>query len=646
MELIERTEFVQRGFLMQKKSFILLFLLCLSIMPFAVDNSNGDHLEDVSVPEPIFDRVFPKGDDTPSVYQINETITIFYETSRTDVEGMILLGSGSNLTENLDDEDNLRYFELESSFRDESFYEIELNVTSYTYFYAMTWFNTIDNHTYEEIDFEDNALGHQLWVKDQAEYPEFVDLENAELQEGAYYAPLETNVSVIYDVLDPLNNTELLFVTANSTEDLYNRTIANTNQMVLLENRDNNVSRFIFNLTITQRLTFFTALGEFGYERDTESELVNHRITTGFNFNVSFSVEDLTYTDLDPIVFNVTSVNQTDDDEFSYRYRYFENETSDDPLLNWTEVSIMTDLIESKEVNNTIDDLNFTSEINVYRVHLDIDLNISQKLEIQAYVEYLEGSYNESDPYVIIIRDSRPDFVLLSGNNTITNANSTLVEFELTTVRGEIEAALLSSNFTSEIVIKGEINQTVKFTNVNATTIEGNHTVTISITNEFTILNITAFNETIDVQRQRNVTLIFTVDISPPLITNIVIDRSLVDSDGIVEISFMVFDERRFDSGISLIKLSWGNNLTINATGLNSARFQYYFKGEYNITITAIDKVGNKEVLNAGIVKVEMNQFIRETTTDDSPLDISNVIIPLVLGTLIVRARKLKQIRS
>ena len=83
----------------------------------------------------------------------------------------------------------------------------------------------------------------------------------------------------------------------------------------------------------------------------------------------------------------MTSFNATSDDEFFYRIRVFENDTSEDPLNDWTNTRIDAGalIFPTELVNNT---LNHNSTKSTYNVNLG-EFNISQKIELQIYVAHL-----------------------------------------------------------------------------------------------------------------------------------------------------------------------------------------------------------------------------------------------------------------
>ena len=295
----------------------------------------------------------------------------------------------------------------------------------------------------EEYDEIDGAPGHQLWLDEGPQFPEFRDVLGATNlgSDDEFYTAQDSNISVVYRMAVPteLNETSITLSFSNSSDGLYNSSTSvriNMNQTSFAEN---DYSEFEYNYTMDQRIVFFTAFNEYGWERSSASQPIFHKITTGFDLNVSFSEKPTEYTELDIITFNVTTTNQTTEDNLFFRYRYFENNTVDSPLLNWTSTNLITLVTNDTFVNVTQEGTgNWTQRRVDYNIRMDHTFNVSQKVEIQVYTEYLGQEYNESSPYTFIIQDSRPTFNLLSNNDTITNQANIFLDWDSSTVRGTV----------------------------------------------------------------------------------------------------------------------------------------------------------------------------------------------------------------
>ena len=86
---------------MKGKVTFILVLMFLGSLPGLYHPINADSHE-LSVPAPEFVSVTPDNENS-FLYQVNDTVTITYTTSRFNVEGMMLLGQGSNLTAQITD---------------------------------------------------------------------------------------------------------------------------------------------------------------------------------------------------------------------------------------------------------------------------------------------------------------------------------------------------------------------------------------------------------------------------------------------------------------------------------------------------------------------------------------------------------------
>ncbi len=616
------------------KTKLLLIIIFLGFIPFQVNFINMSGQTDNLVPAPVFVSITPSGDPANSqIYEINETITLNYKADRFEVDGIMLLGTGSNFTEDINDPLALN-FTLSDSFKNESNYEVKFNVTSsYSVFYAYSWSITLDNGTKEEFSFDDGSIGHQIWTKTGPQYPVFDKLENAEDRTGEYYAPLGQNLTFVYTVKDPIdmNDTYVTLVFANSTSDLYNESKSiriNMNQTAFSVN---NRSRFEFNYTMSQRILFFTSFNDYGWERINANTNLNHRITSGFSFELEYSQELEKYTELDNIEFNLTSFNETNEDEFYYRYRVFENETLEDPISDWQDIYVNTFEFNSTIVNDTN---NYNTTKTIYHLNLG-KFEVNNSIEIQSYVEYLTGSYNESEtPDIINIKDSRPTISVTSANNTYTgNENATII-FNFETMRGSILNATILSNQTLLSIIKDKSNFTVKFTDANDSFVEGDHIIVINVTNSIPI-----FNSSVSQNRSQQVIVIYKVDHTLPVVTFNPSNVLISENDGTITLKFDYNDETLIDSGIKYVTLDWGNFLTINATNLHIASMKYRYEGNYTVILTAYDNVGNNNSIQLEVTVAF--ETISKSKTDTSPINLTVMLLSFMVCIVIIKKRKL-----
>ncbi len=130
---------------MKFKFTLLLILLFFSLLPISMASVNlNDNHNPMTMP--VFISLNNTGTPTNSYIYDNQTvITINYKADRYNIDGLILLGQGSNLTENKDNLGQNRNFTKDYSLRDQSYYSIQINVTSYTYFYAYAWYGSYEN---------------------------------------------------------------------------------------------------------------------------------------------------------------------------------------------------------------------------------------------------------------------------------------------------------------------------------------------------------------------------------------------------------------------------------------------------------------------------------------------------------------------
>lgn len=610
--------------------------------------------------EPTFRGVNPSGESNNYIFDENQTVTILYKADRFDVDGLVLVGEGSGL-----DTDPItgRNFTLDSSLGPDSFYEIELNVTEYTYFFAYSWSNTLTNNTKEELDFVDNALGHQMWTAEGSQFPNFVDVVGGtpnddtvdRNQVDEFYTAIGTEVLIVYEAVDSTNSTVVTLAFGNSTEALYN---GSSEKETMVQVSDaGNVLRFEFNYTLTQRWVYFTASNEYGFERASTDEPIFHTLSNGFEFNTTFTEAlnqfddsksiEFQYTDADTIVFNVTTVNATDNDEFSYRYRLYENDSSDEPLVDWIETSLTTPIVNKQEINKTIDSANFTQTVTIFNVVINADFEASNLLQVQAYVTYFGSVYNETAPRSILIRDARPDVTLLTANDTISRHSRGFIDWEYSTLRGSVISATIVSNTTDlSRSIVGLENLTLSFSNAGEdVTIEGIHLVTISVTNTFEIVNTTDPNQgRYSIENTREITAIYRLDTTSP-IANFISPSNFTDGIGRVTIEFNFKDEGVNPTGVAFASLSWGNGLsglTINVTSLEQINIKFRYNGEYIITLNVTDNAGNFKVITH-----EITATVQEVSTserDQTPLSLITILASFALIGLISTRIKRKRL--
>ncbi|MFV2015159.1 MAG: hypothetical protein ACC656_07025, partial [Candidatus Heimdallarchaeota archaeon] len=206
---------------MKRKFLVIILLLVIGLYP--TQYLSIAQTDDPKPSEPIFKGVNPSGESDSYIFEENQTVTILYDANRFDVDGIVLVGKGSGLGL---DPVLAKNFTRVSSLGPTSSYEIKLNVSEYTYFFAYSWSKALTNNTKEILVFVDNALGHQMWTLEGSQFPSFIDVvggtpEDDNIARGKneeFYTPLGSEVTIVYEARDPSNSTVVTLKFANSTE--------------------------------------------------------------------------------------------------------------------------------------------------------------------------------------------------------------------------------------------------------------------------------------------------------------------------------------------------------------------------------------------------------------------------------------------
>lgn len=570
-----------------------------------------------SVPAPEFISLSPDGIDGNMIFEVNETITVTYNADRKAVDGLILLGSGSGLTEDVNNPAAINFTKV-SSLKEKSTYEAKFNLTTYTEFYAFAWSGSLTNGTSETFENFDGTTNHRLWTSTNS-YPVFSDVQNGKLKNSEYYVPINAKVNITYTVTDPKNDATMTIAFGDNSSQVFDGT--NEFAMQKLSRNSQNVTTFYYEYNHTQRIIFFSAYsGVDFWERTGISEKV-HVITNGFSFNSEFSENIEQYTDIDNIVLNVTAYNKTADDTLSFRYRVLENITSDTIMVDWTS-SAMTVPISSTLENNTD---NFNTTVDIFQGTIDkSNYDIGEIVEVQTYVIFnADSTYNESQPLRIEIRDSRPFINIHTANNTYINYNSTFVEFSFSNVRSSIKNATISSNYTSGISIKGKVNTTFSLMNAG------------ELINGLHLLKIVAFN---NLDRSRTVYVFVNVDTVKPVASFLDTSDKKTSKDGKVAVQFDFDDEESTASGIMFAELDWGDGIAVNVTNLRNANHTYRATSDnFDLTLTVYDKAGNKVVTTLTVV-VDITPTSSNTKT--SPVYTIYIILSISFVTIFTKRRR------
>ncbi len=618
-----------------KSKFTLLLLLTIMTVGMLPTISVVSAEED-GVPSAKFDRLTVDGEtlDT-NIVKVNTTVKIQYTADRLKVDGVVLLGVGNNLTENVEDAVAANFSLVEDNAQGPTkFFSIEVNVTEFMKFYAYSWKDNYTNGTPEEFNSIDEDLEgrayHHIWIEGEEGYPIFEDVIGAEKQDPAedYIAPLGTSISIRYTVSNPNNESSdriaTLSISDNQTNVL-NRSRSTFINMTWVDyDNVSKVHTFEYNMTITKRVIFFTAFNSKGFERTSPQASKVHRISTEFSFSADYESFDANqFSDIDNIYTNVTAINKTVDDRFFMRYR-IANDTDDITEANWTDVelfNITTPTIYNSSISN--------DTVTIYAFDLNMTLNYSKQIELQVYVKYF--NYTEYRPSVVFdVYDSRPDVEIFGKDFRYSNKKSIVIEFSAKVTKGELDTVELKS------VLNGSsLEDTYNVKNKDGLETKANETVSLSVEGVYII----TLNATSTFNRSRVIEISVHADFTTPTGSISLKGNASESNSGLVELVFTYGDNALNDSGVDKVYLDWGNGLVEDVTGKNSSVYEYTRGGEYQVVLTVWDKAGNNNTFALTVVIPELvdNQ---NTSTQNAPFSLLGVLFGI--STLVFLKRKSK----
>ena len=119
------------------------------------------------------------------------------------------------------------------------------------------------------------------------------------------------------------------------------------------------------------------------------------------------------------------------------------------------------------------------------------------------------------------------------------------------------------------------------------------------------------------------------LNVSEIYIHTIVVDQegpsgsieAIVSANGKVEIEITYIDIGIAPTGIDVVKINWGNNMTVNATGLSSLNFQYTKNGVYNIVLIIYDLAGNFIEISTEVQINNISENNLSSETVSSPIN-------------------------
>ena len=610
---------------MRIKSTILLVLLLLAMLPPGTAKISSDN---TLPPAPVFQSLDNTGNPAGShIYDNNTEITISYKANRYAVDGLVLLGSGSNLTISLSNTDYVRNFTKTSSLRDNSFYSIKLNITSYTYFYAYAYSGNLNNGTYEKLDsLIDSSPGHELWINQGKLYPTFDPTAKvSEIRSGNVYGALNSQVTIQYLMRNNVNEADYATISvAENKSAVFDQNTAlvwtNMTKVNYTQIGNYDFSVFQVNVSVTLPVLYFTAFNSYGWERTSATTADIHEISTGFNVSTTYTQPLNKYTSLDNIGFNITTFNETNTMSVGYQYRTFANDSKGVTPSNWTTVD---NLVNTTGVllNSTFDGVTQVNSTlkRTYEVTINQLFDIGNVIEVQQFVRYGTGTNISTSMDRITIIDPSPSLTITSANNTYTRQPSAVVTFSYSTPKGDITSATITQLLptgvnNSALTILNRVNRTITFAaNGNTTILEGNHTLYFKVTNSLGI-STTAM-------------IVYHVDQTAP--TGTLTPSTTTSTDGKIKLTITFEDTGIDPSGVAYVKLDWGNNMTINAINQTQVEMTYRKSGTYTITMTVYDKAGNSQAFTTSVT-VTLPARTPTSNTQNSPVPLLPAMFSLL----------------
>ncbi|MHA1912366.1 MAG: PKD domain-containing protein [Candidatus Kariarchaeaceae archaeon] len=562
-------------------------------------------------------------------------VTVEYRADRFDVEGLILLGEGSNLSLSYDDG---LMMNLSYTYKQWAYYTTNITVSENTRFYAWAWHTSHDNGTeepYQEDFFEQS--GHYVFSNTSEYLPvkESVSNTTDSLTDTHFVAITNASITIKYSITNDAVNNTLEIALASNPDEVLNAELDDMN----LESKDElNTTTYNYTLTFDGPELYFSVKSEIGWDllRDNEEWSLNtYRITTqGVKFNSTIASHFVNQTNIDIMTLNVTLENSTDYSVGFFFRNYNSTEETNDTYPEWEKIN--ASLIDSFSYNTSLEyyfwdnqtlnesttewhmvevPYNATTTVQVYSVEIGPFGN-GTKVDYYSFAEYAGHYYNETEVSAIrtvTIQSSLP-YATISASEYYYKL--TEVTFSLTTSTSSgseiVELSFIAENTTFDLAVD-EDSYEYNFT------AEGVHTVYLNVTND---LNYSYLAETEVI-----------VDHTTPTL-NIIsqIDGTTINS------SYVMFELSYSDSlaDIETVTVAWGDGTAIYLTG-TIASHQYGESGEYTITITVKDKSGN-EVTE--VLEITVN-IVEETTQSDTP--IMGLVTLLGIMSSIVYTRQKRQ---
>jgi hypothetical protein len=602
----------------------ILVTIALGTIPNRVAHAN-------TTARPRFENLSSDPQSNGLNFQNGTLITVEYSVYRySSVNGVIIVGSGSNLSIDINDGLELNF---SHSLRDRSYYTGTFNLTENTYFKGYGWIGEITNGTYEEVDdFAHLGPWHYLFVNEYAP-PEFDNIINATSTgvTGVYYSPAnQTNHTIVirYRVYRGSEDDEITLAVSSFRDKISNASlnIFDSDVQFIKMNwvNESHSTYVVFNTSIilTERTIYFSANNSYGWDtwqgNVVQDTLNIYKINNGFHFESKTILNEL-HTDVDPVNIKITAINNTLSETYGVGYYVLESPENRSEIIPWT-------LVEAtlNDTYNETNENNYNNTVSEYLVSLGT-FEIDNLVYFEAYNIYKGEYYNETTGilHLVKIYDSIPHLTLSPKNESYTNNATVTFTYAIDLARGNITGVLFDYGDGTPLdsLILNETN-----------TISHNYPSDVTTVYEFTLFVNNSLGKT------NNITNIIYLDFNGPDVEITAHSNNTgVVIDGYVELYFNYSDDY---SGVKLVWIYWDDGTVQNVTGDYYAYHYYLESGDYNITILTQDKAGNNYSVSISYV-VELPIY---TTPDQTSFGWFAILLSILTIGVILKRNKKKQI--
>jgi len=566
-----------------------------------------------------------KGENYPEdykgiIFDNGTLITVEYSVDRfAGIDGVVLVGYGSNLTVDLTHALKLNY---SRSYRDRSYYVGSFNLTENTRFKAYAWIGTIDNGTYEELE-SFNHLGawHYLYTTNNPLPPRFYTISNAvnsETNSKVYTAKENANITIYYVVPNGNITDDVTLAYSVSRDTIYNSTITNFSSAnvhfikMVFENNDTGTGYPIFRATITlfDRTIYFAANNSYGWDSwviEGSSKILTktvtiYQINNGFYF-VSEPTIRGNYTNVDDVELKIYAYNSTPTETFGIGYYVIQSKTNKTKIINWEEKNATL-----VAVYNKTSEEGYNTSVREYICNIG-KFDIGNVIYYEAYNIYHGEFYNETngDYHQIEIYDAAPHITLNPPDLKYFNTNNVTFSYQIDLARGNITGILIDFG-------DGNI--------ANLTDNNENSTYHLYPEGVTSIYNVTLYVNS-SLGTTNNITHQICLDFEKPTINLTYPIGNLTTTTGYAELHFYYTD----NIGIKRVWVYWGDGTVANATGDHFAKHVYLSRGNYSVTVEVADLAGN--TVN---VSITINVALPiETTPNPSSVEVVTPILAIIV---------------